>query len=134
MYYSKQPKVIGRPRECVNLRFVSYHLHVDLHCRPCTWHAGHCEVDWRKSYSAETQLCGNEGVLSARLGRRTIVLFRTREHIHLNAMMAMPMMHMVVCNMTWKAGGLLFWNVGQCIIYVWMFLCMYVWMSACAFL
>jgi hypothetical protein len=74
--YSKQSKVIGRPRDCVNGRFVSYHLNVLKHCCPCTWHAGHCEVDGRSSYSAGTRVCENVVVLSARLGRRTMVLFR----------------------------------------------------------
>jgi hypothetical protein len=61
---------------------------------------------------------GNVVVLSARLGRRPIVLFMKREPINLNAMMAMLMMHVVVKNMTWKAGAHLFWTFGQCIIYI----------------
>ena len=72
-------------------------------------------------------------MLSARLGCRTMLLFTTREQIHFNAMMAMVMMHMVVRLMSRKAGGHLFWILGQCVIYVCMFLCMYVWMSAYVF-
>jgi hypothetical protein len=54
----------------------------------------------RSSYSVETQLCGNVVVPIARLGRRTIVLFRRVVFFNLDAMMAMLMMYMVVCNIT----------------------------------
>jgi hypothetical protein len=88
---------------------------------------------WGLSYSAETRQCGNVVVLSAQLGCRTVLLFTTTEEIHLNAMMSMLMLHMVVRNMSRKAGGHLFWILGQCIIYVCLFLYMYVCMSAYVF-
>ena len=69
-------------------------------------------------------------MLSARLGCRTMLLFTTGEQIDLNAMMAMVMMHMVVRIMSRKAGGHLFWILGQCVIYVCMFF-VYVCMDVC---
>ena len=59
-----------------------------------------------------------------------MLLFTTGEQIDLNAMMAMVMMHMVVRIMSRKAGGHLFWILGQCVIYVCMFF-VYVCMDVC---
>ena len=38
-----------------------------------------------------------------------------------------------LCNAMIGMSSHLFWILGQCIIYVWMFLCMYVWMSSYVF-
>jgi len=61
------------------------------------------------------------------------VLFRRIVFENLNAMMSMLMMHMVVGNMTLATSVFLFWNFGQCILYVSMYLCMCVLLSACVF-